>query len=178
MKQSETPNTVRISSGFECEWGFGGRASFRGAHAPSRAAFGALAKGIFAVDRVGMQVSGSAPVPGAGRGVPPRRTLRVESPQCTGETGSPRRRDADANTRDACAPRIPAPERPVFLAGSLAACRRATSGVCRGAFVNATASWSAAVLCRLREPDRFSTHRKTSPQRKSSFGVSHSFRER
>jgi len=29
---------------------------------------------------------------------------------------------ADANTRDACAPRIPAPERPVFPAGSLAAC--------------------------------------------------------
>jgi len=53
-----------------------------------------------------------------------------------------------------------------------AGCGRATSDVCRGAFVNATASWSAAVLCCLREPDRFSTHRKTSPQRKSSFGVS------
>jgi len=52
------------------------------------------------------------------------------------------------------------------------------SGVCHGAFVNATASWSAAVLCRLREPDRFSTHRKTWQQRRSSFGVSHSFRER
>ena len=95
---------------------------FESAHAPSRVAFGALAKGIFAADRVGMRVPGSAPVPGAGRGVPPRRTLRVESPQCTGETGSPRRRDADANTRDACAPRIPAPERPIFSVGSLAAC--------------------------------------------------------
>jgi len=51
------------------------------------------------------QLPGSAPVPGAGRGVPPRRTLRVESPQCATETGSPRRRDTDANTRDACAPR-------------------------------------------------------------------------
>jgi len=29
------------------------RASFRGAHAPLRVAFGALAKGIFAADRVG-----------------------------------------------------------------------------------------------------------------------------
>jgi len=78
--------------------------------------------GVEGGDQAGDSGPGSAPVPGAGRGVPPRRTLRVESPQCTWETGSPRRRDADANTRDACAPRIPAPERPVFLAGSLAAC--------------------------------------------------------
>jgi len=41
----------------------------------------------------------SAPVPGAGRGVPPRRTLCMESPQCAAETGSLRRRDAAANTR-------------------------------------------------------------------------------
>jgi len=78
---------------------------FESAHAPSRAAFGALAKGIFAADRVGMRVPGSAPFPGAGRGVPPRRTLRVESPQCTGETGSPRRRGRRRqHARRVCSP--------------------------------------------------------------------------
>jgi len=68
------------------------RASFRGAHAPSRVAFGALAKGIFVTDRVGSAkkfASARAPTP----------------------------------TREgACAPRVPAPERPVFPVGSLAAC--------------------------------------------------------
>jgi len=59
---------------------------FESAHAPSRVTFGALAKGIFAADRVGS----------AKKFVSARE--------------------------GACAPRIPAPERPVFPAGSLIAC--------------------------------------------------------
>src|SRR5438132_7873343 len=43
----------------------------------------------------GVFVSGSTPVPGVGFGVPPKRTL----------LGSPRKRDAFANTRDGRAPR-------------------------------------------------------------------------